>query len=585
MSDTLPTVMTSAGLQPQPPSSLLAQLLAAVAAQVPDYTATLPGTLVENVSSTDVGAMVIIDQMRVEYVNSLTPYGANAFILAQLGNCYGIPQGQATNTSVYVVFTGPAGYVIAPGFLVSDGTYQYSVTGGGVIPSSGSTVPLFAIATQPGSWAIAAGSVTTLVTQPAPSISLTVTNPEAGTPGNGAETLDTYRLRVLQALSATAQGTPALLKSYLTAIPGVQANLVSVRLNSGQWEIIVGGNGDPYAIGFAIWQSIFDFSTITGSVMDVTGITNANPGVVTTGLNHGYSTGQIVTFSGIGGMTSLNSGRYAVVVLSDVTFSLQLAPPVAATLTANTSGGSLPTETVYVRLTYVSADGETTGSPEAAVAVTGSTGQVVVTSPVTQNGATGYNVYAANATGAEVLQNGGTPVSVGTNYTINSLTTGTAAVPASNTAGLNTTSLGTYTGGGEVLPNLRNVPVTINNYPDSYTVTFVEPPQQTVTIAVTWNTNLPGLVSGSAVAQAGAPALAAYVNGLPVGTPMNLFELQAVFQAAVAGVLPPQNLTRMLFSVTINGTIITPSSGTGIIAGDPESYFYASGTAITITQG
>ncbi|MDE2105052.1 MAG: hypothetical protein KGL39_47880 [Patescibacteria group bacterium] len=108
--------------------------------------------------------------------------------------------------------------------------------------------------------------------------------------------------------------------------------------------------------------------------------------------------------------------------------------PAAASLTANTSGGSLPTETVYVTLTYVTEYGETTASIEASIGVTGPTGQVIVASPAAQGGVTGYNVYAADATGAEVLQNGATPIAIGTGYTIDTLATGTAAAPTTNTA-------------------------------------------------------------------------------------------------------------------------------------------------------
>lgn len=108
------------------------------------------------------------------------------------------------------------------------------------------------------------------------------------------------------------------------------------------------------------------------------------------------------------------------------------APPLPA-LTAGTSGGSLPTGTVYAETTYVSLYGETTASPQASVAVTGPTGQVVVASPAAQAGVTGYNVYAADAAGAEVLQNT-SPIAIGTPYDIDALATGTAAPPASNTA-------------------------------------------------------------------------------------------------------------------------------------------------------
>lgn len=110
-----------------------------------------------------------------------------------------------------------------------------------------------------------------------------------------------------------------------------------------------------------------------------------------------------------------------------------VTPPPAPSLTAGITGGSLPTGTVYIVLTYLTAYGETVASAEANVAVTGPTGQVVVTYPVMQGGITGYNVYAADATGAEALQNT-TPIAIGTNYTLNSLTTGTAAPPTTTTA-------------------------------------------------------------------------------------------------------------------------------------------------------
>lgn len=112
-----------------------------------------------------------------------------------------------------------------------------------------------------------------------------------------------------------------------------------------------------------------------------------------------------------------------------------LAPPAQPVLTASGSGGSLPSGTVYVKTTYVSVFGETTPSAEASVAVTGPDGQVSVASPaaVQQGVVPSYNVYAASATGAEVLQNT-TPVAIGTPLAITSLAAGTAAPPAENTA-------------------------------------------------------------------------------------------------------------------------------------------------------
>lgn len=476
MSDTsVPIVITEAGLQPQSPASLNAQLIALALSLEPGLTVNLPGSMIEDVASTDTAALILCDQALVEFVNSLTPLGANPFLANQLGQVYGVVQGLATNTSVYVVFTtSPAapGFVIPEGFTVSDGSYQYVIQDGGIIPSSGVSDPLYALAVSTGSWAVPANTVTQIITSVPSTVSMAVTNPEAGTPQAAPQTLEQYREQVLQAGLAASQGMATYLKTLLGQVPGVQPNLVSVMQQPGVgWEVICGG-GDPYQVAYAIYQALFDINSLVGSTLAVTNITVANPGVVTTNLNHGLTTGQTIYINGVVGMTEINGVPLTVMVVDEKNFSI----------------GSTSTYSAYVS-------------------------------------------------------------------------------------------------GGVVTPNPRNISVSIQDYPDTYVIPFVNPPQQTVAMTVTWNTISSNFVSGAAVAQLGAPALAAYVNALAVGVPMNLFELQTTFQAAIASVLAPQLLTRMLFAVSINGIPTSPESGTGIIAGDPESYFYTTNSAITILQG
>jgi len=71
---------------------------------------------------------------------------------------------------------------------------------------------------------------------------------------------------------------------------------------------------------------------VTAYRANISAITQANPGVITTSAAHGYSTGQIVRITDLGnvgsnaaarGMDQLNNNRYKVVVLSSTTFSLQ----------------------------------------------------------------------------------------------------------------------------------------------------------------------------------------------------------------------------------------------------------------------
>ncbi|WP_455387451.1 baseplate J/gp47 family protein [Petrachloros mirabilis] len=268
----IPLVMGPQGPIPTAPATLRQTLVDGVAATNPDYTANLPGSLIEDIASTDTGALVTIDQARVDAVNSITPYGANAFILAQLGAQFGIPQGQPTNTSVYVVFTGLAGYVIPAGFIVSDGSHEYIVQDGAIIATGGTTSPVYCVASQSGSWAVPSNTVTTVVTSVPSGYTLTVTNPSAGVSGIGAESVQSYRSRVLQAGKVAGQGTPGFITTLLQAVPGVIPRLVNILQVGGGWEVICGG-GDPYAVANAIYQGTLDLSTILGSATTSRNIT------------------------------------------------------------------------------------------------------------------------------------------------------------------------------------------------------------------------------------------------------------------------------------------------------------------------
>lgn len=394
---TLP--MTAAGAAPIPATQLLSDVITSVQAQSPGYTSNLPGILIEDISSTVVAALAQIDQARVDAVNSNNPYSANPFVLAQLGTLFGIPQGQPTNTSCYVVFTGQAGYYIPIGFLVSDGTNIYAVQDGGTIQTGGTSQPLYVVAVNPGSWAVPVGTITIISTSVPSPYTLSVTNLVTGVAGGPAESVQSYRSRLMEAQISAAQGTPEFIKTQLRKINGVNSRLVSVLQVSGGWEIICGG-GDPYAVAGAIYSAVLDLSAIVGSA---------------------------------------------------------------------------------------------------------------------------------------------------------------------------TTA--------------RNITTSVIDAPNIYNVISVNPPAQTVGVAVTWNTTLPNFQAGAQVNQTGQTAILNYINSIVVGSPLNLLAMDAIFQNAVAPIVPIIYLTTLTYVVTVNGTIVTPSAGTSLIATDPESYFAATNTGITVTQG
>lgn len=472
MSD-LPTVIGPAGLVPQSPTSLLAQLIALVTSVNPGATFNLPGSLVEDISSTDVYAVTLIDQARVELVNCLTPFGANEFLLNQLGQMLGVAQGQETNTSVYCQITGPAGYVIPVGFTFSDGTFQYTVQDGGVINAGGQTPLLFCVATQPGSWAVPANTVTQIVTSYPNTVTLTVTNPDDGIPGAGAETVESYRASVLQANAAEGQGMATYLKTLLLRVSGVQPRLVSVVQQSGGAYMVICGGGDPFQVAYEIYYALFAYPLAVGSQLLVSGISSANPGIVTTNIDHNYSTGQVINIVGVVGMSGINNIPFTITVTGPRAFSI----------------------------------------------------------------------------------------------------------------GIDTRALGAYVSGGIVSPSLRNVTATLTDYPNTYDVTFVNPPVQNVSVAVLWNTTSTSFVSSAAVAQLGNQAVVDYVNSIAAGQPINLSEMRTAFAVAVSSVLAAALLTSFSATVSINGVATAPVPTTSIIEGDPQSYFQTQTSQVTISQG
>lgn len=467
----LPTVIDSSGLVATAPATLRSNTVAYAQSVSSGITTDLPGTLIEDLASTSTGALVQIDQARVDAVNSITPYGCNDALLDDMGYIYGIKRGTATNTSAYVVFTGTPGFVINAGLTVTDGTYQYVVQTAATIATDGTSGNVYVVATVAGSWAVSAGSITQVVTSIPTGYTLTVTNAATGTPGDADGESDTnYRYRIIQSGAATCQSTPRFMKANIANVSGVSSRLVSVYSGNSTYRVMVGG-GDPYQVAGAIYQSVADLPLLAGSVNTITSISQSASAVVTTELTHGLTGGSVV-ISGAEGMTGAN-GTWDIVVIDNNSFQI--------------------------------------------------------------------------------------------NY--------------------DSTNADAYTGSGVLETNPRNEVVNIIDYPDTYSIPFVIPLQQIVKIALTWNTNAENTVSTDTVTSLGQSALVSYINGIYAGAPINLFQMQSVFASAVSNAVPTTNLTRMEFTVYIDGEEVTADTGTGVIQGDTQSYLYTTTSDVTITRG
>ncbi|WP_321868592.1 baseplate J/gp47 family protein [Paraburkholderia tropica] len=336
------TVMDIDGLRPADPTDLNNQLTTLVSSEVPGYTADLPGSLIEDLSGTGTGVIALCDQARVELVNSITPYGANQFLLNQLGVQKGIRPGLPSNTSVYLQFTGTPGFVVNRGFTVSDGTNQVVLQDTVAIPAAGKTSQVFAVANNSGTFALPRNTVTQLITSIPDDITLSVTNPSDGFPATTSESVDSYRARVLDAEAAVVQGMLTTLKANLRDVTGVQSRLVSVVQQTEGWAVLCGG-GDTYAVATAIFNSVFDISLLQGSSLAITGaesVTSGEQVQFTFNLSPGYGIGS--TFSVQNANPTEYNGDYQVATASADGKTLVCTPTtVASSYPAYVSGAEL----------------------------------------------------------------------------------------------------------------------------------------------------------------------------------------------------------------------------------------------------
>lgn len=274
MSD-LPIIIGEAGPQTTDPTVIYDTFTQKVANIVPGYTVTLPAGLITDMASTATAALAVLDQARVDIINSVSPYGVNEPLLEELSYIYGTVKGEETNVSVPVIFTGTPGLPISRGFLVGDGNHSYMVTRSFIIPSSGQSAAQLCVTQESGSWAVPAGTVTQLISSVPSQYSLSCNNQVAGNPPSQAESLAAFRTRMMREGMFAVQGTPPALKASLRRVTGVSENLIAYRQpTAGKWVVVCGANAsDRNDIAFAIFSAIPDISVLTNDVKNEDGTT------------------------------------------------------------------------------------------------------------------------------------------------------------------------------------------------------------------------------------------------------------------------------------------------------------------------
>ncbi|HHT8991156.1 TPA: baseplate J/gp47 family protein [Burkholderia cenocepacia] len=265
----LSTPITASGLVPRDPVDIKADITARVSRARPGYTANIPGSMVDDILGTDVAAVTLMEQARVDTINSLTSPTAQPYILNQMATQLGIQPGTTTNGSVDVAASNSTpGFVFNRGFIVSDGNKQYILTTPTAVKPDGTTDLMNFVCQTAGTFAIPAGTVNIVVTPLPSGITVNLTNPQDGVPGNAQEDISAFRARVLETQRAVSQGFLTTLRTTLQQVPGVSNRLISIAMTgtgiTSGYRVIVGG-GDETAVAAAIFTSMFDLPALMQS--------------------------------------------------------------------------------------------------------------------------------------------------------------------------------------------------------------------------------------------------------------------------------------------------------------------------------
>lgn len=131
---------------------------------------------------------------------------------------------------------------------------------------------------------------------------------------------------------------------WVNGMPSASANQIVYTAGAPAASYITSNGVTPVILG-GDWQS---------TQYTITGITNANPGVVTVSSASPTNTlaltnGMIITISGVVGMTQVNTNRYVVANLSGTSFSLYdlFGNPVNTTSFGTYSSGGIANQISY----------------------------------------------------------------------------------------------------------------------------------------------------------------------------------------------------------------------------------------------
>jgi hypothetical protein len=532
--------VTAAGAQPTPPATLRANLITLVAAERPGYTANLPGSLIEDISSTSVGALALIDQAAVDLLNSFTPNTANEYLLNLIGAQKGIIKGAETNSSAYILFTGIAGYTIPKGFVVGDGLNQYAIQDGGTL---GNAAPVNFTGSIAGNVltvsAVANGAILVgdQITGAGITAGTTITSAGTGLGGVGTYNLNNPFTISSEAIAGPTHGTATLFAVALQygswAMPANSINTIVTSVPSGYPLFCTNQNTGTVSSGVES-PELYRARVLNSEL---------SPGIGTLS----YLKTLIQNVPGVQSrLVSVSGGNKIIVGGGDP--YLVAGAIFKGMLNINNLVGSSATSHFW------SATGAITGTALTVSAIAGG-GVIQIGDIVSGAGLASPTIIMGFISGT-----GGNGTYL-INYSQNVLS---IAISGANST--------------------RNKMVSIIDFPDTYYILFVIPIQQTVQVTVNWSTIAPNFTANSAVSDAVTADLVAYINSIPVGVAINTYSLQKIFLESLATIIEPSLISALSFTVKIDGIVTSPTPGTGLIPGDSEGFFLTNKTNVVVTR-
>jgi len=253
--------LTAQGFTQDSPTQIRTDLTNQALADVEGFTS-FPTELRTNlIDEAVIVEMKIQDQIN-SLMNGIGPDFSNDQMFKQYGCSFGLTMKDFQYAQATLRFSGTAGTVIPKGTRARNvaNTVTLAATAQGIIGSTG-TVDLLCESASEVIVDIPATSITVMVD----AISgVTVTNPNAGTSGIPAETIEQFKARVYNEVQSSRYGGITRAYSLLNLIDGVESRLIHFRT----MEKIVTGTPDKYYQGIECVVGGGDDNVVAGALFE-----------------------------------------------------------------------------------------------------------------------------------------------------------------------------------------------------------------------------------------------------------------------------------------------------------------------------